>query len=494
MKNKILSLFAILWATTCYAQDLPYCLPEDQEISQAAVSAFFDSLMSQPQTRIHAAMVLKNGYVVGEIHPQPFKPEYGHALYSCSKTFTAIAVAMACEDGLLQYDSPVLPLLEKAFPHSVPATVSDTLRRLTVTHLLEMSSGWKADWGLRSRSENWLPEYLNRHFDFEPGSQFEYDSMVSYILSAVVQAATGRQLYDYLQDRLFGPLGIEAAWEQSPEGISCGGWGLYMNAASMAKVGQMLLQNGVYDNRRYLSEASVRKLATCRRTDTWGDCYGMHTWIFSEHPDAYRADGAYGQFVIVLPSQNMVVVLTQCSTGDLDREMELVWKVLLSQAISQKPVKSLAAWKKQLAKYTLPTVVGNSNGVNHLCHRQWTLSDNLLGWKNLKLEHRSNIVRLIVTDMKGVTGTIDMSYNRWKTSSSQLKPLNARPFKGSFSNIPGPFVTAGSYAWQNENLCARVYFTNWFTAVDIVFRPMPHGMTMYLLPCYESEWIEVTAK
>ena len=491
MKNTVLSRVVRWCAAVSYARELPYSLPEEQGLSQSAVAAFFDSLMAQPKTQLHAALVLRNGCVVGEIHPQPFKAEYGHALYSCSKTFTAIAVAMACEEGLLRYDSPILPLLQKAFPAAIPAMVSDTLAHLTVDHLLEMSSGWNADWGLRSRSQTWLAEYLGRSFDFAPGSRFEYDSMVSYLLSAVVQAATGRQLFDYLQER---PLAIAAAWEQSPEGISCGGWGLYMNAASMAKVGQLLLQRGVYDQRRYLSEASVQKLSACRRTDTWGDCYGSHTWVFKEHPGAYRADGAYGQFILVIPDQDLVVVLTQCSTADLAHEMELVWQVLLAPAAPQKAAKSLTAWNRRLARYALPTIRGKKDGANHLCQRQWTLDDNLLGWKSLEIKHLGSKVQFLVTDTAGVTGTIALGHDRWLTASSPLKPLNARPFYGSFSNIPRPFVTAGSYAWQDGNLCARICFANWLTSVDVVFRPQLHGLTLYLLPGYESEWVEVKCR
>ena len=208
MKNFLALFFLGVWSLSAWGQELPYCLPEEQGMEQSAVTAFFDSLMAQPQTQLHAAMVLKNGHVVGEIHPKPFRAEYGHTLYSCSKTFTAIAVAMACDEGLLRYDSPIVPLLRKAFPSSVPAAVSDTLARLTVAQLLEMSSGWNADWGLRSRSQTWLAAYLGRRFDFAPGSRFEYDSMVSYLLSAVVQAATGQKMSDYLQSRLFAPLGM----------------------------------------------------------------------------------------------------------------------------------------------------------------------------------------------------------------------------------------------------------------------------------------------
>ena len=119
------------------------------------------------------------------------------------------------------------------------------------------------------------------------------------------------------------------------------------------------------------------------------------------HPDAYRADGAYGQFIIVLPNQNMVVVLTQCSTGDLGRETELIWQVLLRPATSPKAVRSLAAWQKQLSNYALPTVRGGRIGSSLLFRQVWTLEANVLGWTTLELRPACGQVRMLVTDADG---------------------------------------------------------------------------------------------
>ncbi|MBP5318078.1 MAG: serine hydrolase, partial [Paludibacteraceae bacterium] len=341
--KRLIAIFAVLSMTlAAVARELPRALP-DGPLSQSSILAFYDSLMTAPGTQLHGVMILQHGRVVGEMYPEPFGPAYRHTMYSCSKTLVGIGVMLAHEEGLLALDAPILPVLRSALDSILPPEVPEGVECVHVCDLLEMSSGWTADWGLRSRSLHWLSDYLSRPLDFEPGSRFEYDSMVSYLLSAVVQAAVGRPLLDYLNEKLFVPLGIEAAWEQSPEGVSCGGWGLYLHLESMAKIGQLLLQKGSYGGRRILSAQSVDALSACRRTDTWGDCYGGQVWGFKLHPGAYRADGAYGQFIIVVPEYDLVVALTQCTTGDLARQLESIWQVLLHPGKDDKPL-SAKAW------------------------------------------------------------------------------------------------------------------------------------------------------
>ena len=263
MRNKIvsfLSLFCLLYSFTLSAQvnELPRSTPEAEGIPSQAVTALFDSLMLLPKTEIHSVMVLRYGKVVAEIYPVPFAPEYSHTMYSCSKTFVSAAVGLAVADNRLRLTDRVATF----FPESLPDTISTNLAAMTVRDLLTMTSGIAADWNMRNICTDWIRTFLAKPVR-EPGKQFEYDSIATYLLSAIVQKVTGMTLLDYLKLKLFNPMNImEVAWEISPEGYNTGGWGLYIQSESLAKFGQLLLNRGMWKGRQLLPASWVEQMMT----------------------------------------------------------------------------------------------------------------------------------------------------------------------------------------------------------------------------------------
>ena len=274
-----------------------------------------------------------------------------------SKTFTATAVGLAVADNLLRLDDRLGAIL----PESLPDSVSPWLADVTVRDLLTMTSGLKVDWGMRGREDNWTEIMMAEPMAAEPGTTFAYDSMSSYLLSAIVQKVVGKNILEYLSERVFGPLEITGyAWDVSPEGVITGGWGLWMRPDDLAKFGQLLLDKGVWNGKHILPEDWVTEMMT-KRVDVPGTsdyCYQMWT---CPHEDAVRADGAWGQYIIIMPKEDMVAVVTQCQQGVSDRVQALVWNTLtptLSDTPKKRDVMPVASLPESTA-IRIPSRQGN---------------------------------------------------------------------------------------------------------------------------------------
>lgn len=294
---------------------------------------------------IHSMMVLQHGKVIGEKWQSLGHPDVPHVLNSVSKTFTSTAVGLAVGEGKLKLTDKVISF----FPDKLPAKVSDHLAAMTVRDLLTMTCGHeRANTTIqRQTEEEWVKGFLALPVPHKPGTFYAYNGLGTYMLSAIVQKATGQKMLDYLQPRLFRPLGITGVtWEESPQGINTGGWGLRLKTEDLAKMGQLYLQKGVWNGQQVLpkgwvEEASARQVASrpagmsdeqFKRTDPasndWMQGYGYQIWRCRHN--AYRADGARGQFIIVIPDKDAVVAVT----GDLAKmgdELNLIWDIIYPQ-------------------------------------------------------------------------------------------------------------------------------------------------------------------
>ena len=202
MKNRVRFFFlflGLLGALAVHAQinELPRSTPEAEGVPSKAVTALFDSLMALPKQTSTAVVVVRHGKVIGEIYPAPFAPEYRHTMYSCSKTFVGAAVGLAIADNRLRLTDRVGAF----FPELLPDSVSTNLADMTVRDLLTMTSGVTPDWNMRNLTPDWIRTFLAKPVK-TPGKKFEYDSISTYMLSAIVQKVTGMTLLDYLKQKL----------------------------------------------------------------------------------------------------------------------------------------------------------------------------------------------------------------------------------------------------------------------------------------------------
>lgn len=286
-------------------------------------SVFFD-VARTACNELHALMIVKDGKVIYEKWDPSYGPDHLHVMWSASKTFTATAVGFAAQEGLLKVTDKVVDYFTE---DELPAEQTDWLRKMTVYDLLIMSSGFRDDCiGKAESGKNfdWAKETLSSEIIFEPGTQFSYNSMNTYLLSVIVSRVTGMRLDDYLNDKLFTPLGItDYRWKVSPQNYSAGGWGLYFRTEDFAKMGLFMLQKGEWDGKRLLDEEwfddamsaqimqyagqghSPEEIAAMNQND-WNQGYGYQMWCCRY--GGVRLDGAWSQLCVIYPDKELVVV------------------------------------------------------------------------------------------------------------------------------------------------------------------------------------------
>lgn len=321
--------------------DLPRA--ETPDSVAKAMEGFFQAAADDSMD-IHSVMIVKDGSVIYSHWQSEGVDSVPHVLHSVSKTFTATAVGLAIADGKMALTDKVIDY----FPDKLPAEVSENLKAMTVRDLLTMSCGHDVEPSFRGApDQDWVTAFLAHPVVHEPGTFYLYNSLGTYMLSAIVQQVTGEKVVNYLTPRLFEPLHIDKPrWEESPQGINCGGWGLYLKTEDLAKMGQLLLQKGEWNGQQlipaeWVAEMSKKQVESInpgtrieqaaergmtKETSDWMQGYGYQMWRC--RPDCFRADGARGQYIIVVPDKNAVIAITS-NVEDLQGELNLVWNRIL---------------------------------------------------------------------------------------------------------------------------------------------------------------------
>ena len=286
---------------------LPRATPEECGISSAAVERLFKAVQEDPRQRAHDLLLIRHNKVIAEGAFAPYRIDTPHMLYSMSKSITATAVGFALDEGLLALDEKLVDI----FSDSLGALVASSLKSATLRHLLTMSTGSRFNEVGSMLDDNWVRMFMETTPKFEPGTEFEYNSLNTYMLAAAVTRRAGMSVCQYLKPRLFDPLHIEEySWETCPRGVEKGGWGLSLKAEDAAKIGLLYLNKGVWEGKRLLSEDWVREatklqIETPRAEST--DGYGYQIWMNGR--DSYLFNGAFGQYVIVYPEFDAVAVM-----------------------------------------------------------------------------------------------------------------------------------------------------------------------------------------
>lgn len=465
-----LILLGLFFTSKAQINDLERTSPESEGIKSETVQSLFDKLTTIPNAEIHSIMVLRHGKVIGEVYPTPFSAEYKHTIYSCSKTFVAAAVGIAIDENRLRLDDRVAPFFTK----DLPMTISDELADMTIRDLLTMSAGIAPDWNMRNLRKDWAKGYFSKKLT-SPGKAFKYDSLCTYILSAIIQKVTGKTLLEYLKLRLFEPMNIwDIAWEVSPEGYNTGGWGLYIQPESMAKFGQLLLNKGEWAGQQLISKEWIETMMT-RQIEAGRDDYGYQIWM-CDYADAWRADGAYGQYIIVVPQKDMVVVVTQCCMANAQNQRNIIWRTLLDNA-GNTPLTPGKAYSKLLQRqkeYSYPTIKGNETSwkASAINGKTINLSKNALNWKSIKLSFGKNELTATITDMTGALSTVKAGYGKWLTSALGNYPPYSIKAIGRYKGLKNDFHSAASYAWDRSGstLGIKVHFVDWISALGITLR------------------------
>ena len=454
-----LLVLALAGATRLAAQTsapLPRSTPEAQGISSAGILSFLQAADSGVDA-MHSVMIVRHGHVVAEGWWGPYDAKTPHMLYSLSKSFTSTAVGLAIAEGKLTLDDPVL----KFFPDEAPPQPSGNLRAMRVRDLLRMNTGHQGEPSFTSdadttlRGATWVKRFLAHPVPFKPGTHFLYNSPSTYMLSAIVQKVTGMTVLDYLQPRLFAPLGMEhPTWMASPQGISAGAYGLMVRTEDIAHLGQLYLQKGMWHGRQLVPAAWVAQATSLQTsngsspTSDWDQGYGYQFWR-SRH-GTYRGDGAFGQYMMIFPEQDAVVVITS-GVRNMQAVMDLVWDKLLPTMSAVRLPEQLAtqrALKAKLAMLEMQVPAGNpTSALSATVSRRWyELPENDRGIRAIGLDLAPGSFALLVRTATGESRTA-MGSGNWAKSRTGFANGMDR-----FLSVPARPALAASGAWTADSI------------------------------------------
>ena len=288
-----------------YEQAFARATPESQGISSDLFAALLRELDASKDTEMHHFMALRHGKVICECNFAPYPKGMWHITHSMCKSITGMAIGMLIEEEKLKLDENIYDI----FPDHINAFSKIFRPVITVENLLTMTSGITFNESGIVSGNDWLGSFLNASVNGKPGTEFQYNSLNTYVLSAIVTKRTGETLTEYLTPRLFGPLGItKYYWETCPKGITKGGWGLFLCAEDMAKLGQLYLQRGKWNGQQLVSEYWI-EISTARHLKTQNDTYGYGYQLWMEQrPGSFEYNGMLGQNVIIYPDMDMVLV------------------------------------------------------------------------------------------------------------------------------------------------------------------------------------------
>jgi hypothetical protein len=476
MKNLIRILFVclVVSAGLCiniYGQDpykLPRSTPEAEGVSSSGIIDFLNAV-DTGRVELHSFMFIRHGKVISEGWWNPYGSDYKHLMFSASKTFTATAVGLAVSENRLKITDKV----SSFFPYSQPDSVSDFMRELTVQNLLTMSVGQDPEPRAMGTSGDWISIFLNSPPVHKPGTVFKYNNMATFMLSAIVQQVTGQTVFDYLQTRIFKPLAIRGIdWDLNPQGINLGMIGLRLKTEDMAKFGQLLMQNGIWNGKQlipkeWVKEATSFKIPTSLSTNKdslsrsdWGQGYCYQMW--RGRNNTVRLDGMGGQFVLLIPDKDAIVVLTANARNTQD-ELNLVHDYLIPAIKSDKPLPE----KPELAG-TLNKREAILNLKPQVSAGTKSTFESKISGREFSFEKNSNNIQSIYFTFNGdgcsfalkrddIISIVKCGRENWQMSklksSSLLSPARvvSKSIDANYKLLQPLVRVAASYSWTDKN-------------------------------------------
>ncbi|MBK7626303.1 MAG: serine hydrolase [Bacteroidales bacterium] len=441
--------------------------PEQEGISSKGIIDFVNAI-DTGKTEIHSFMFIRHGKVVAEGWWNPYGPDLKHIMYSASKTFTATAIGLAVSENRLKLTDKVVSF----FPASLPDTISDLMKSMTVKDLLMMATGIPAEPRF-GQNDEWVRSFLSMSPAAKPGTVFKYFNMATFMLSAIVQQVTGETIYNYLQPRIFKPLEIKGIdWDLNPQGINLGMIGLRLRTEDMAKFGQLLIQKGNWNGKQLIPEEWVKEATSFKikseggsanippELNDWvqGYCYQM----WRGRNNSVRLDGMAGQFVILLPDKDAIVVLT-ANAANTQKELDLVWNYLYPAIKDSKPLPADQNANNELGKKLAALSIKTTSVPSQDSHFQTkvsgksvTFDENNYGIQGIGFRFNNDICELSIK-RENISYNIKAGKDSWVRSNTLLTSLLSAPRPASKSvdanySILHPVIRpAGYYTWTDVN-------------------------------------------
>ncbi|WP_330474406.1 serine hydrolase domain-containing protein [Terrabacter sp. C0L_2] len=370
---------------------LPRSTPSAQGVDATGLLALVDAA-ERDHLGLHSLMVVRHGHVVAEGWWRPYAASRVHLAYSLSKTVTATAVGFLVQEGRLSLDDRVLD----HFPELDRSAVSPGWEDVRVRHCLSMTVGheqdaWSQVFDRMSGSDfgdtgDWVPRVFATTPTRTPGTVFAYNQVATYLLSVIVGRVAGVGVAEVLRPRLLAPLGLpDIPWHRDPAGRELGFTGSHLTTEAIASIAQLYLDRGRWQGRQLLSEAWVDEATRAfgplnedpGADDDWRRGYGYSFWM---QRVGYRGDGAYGQFLVVLPEHDTVVAIT-AEQSCMQATLDLLWEHLVpaigrgGPAGSGESEAADRALAERLAGLEIPAMSGDALGPDHAEFSRASASD-----------------------------------------------------------------------------------------------------------------------
>jgi len=449
---------------------LPRSVPELEGVSSAGIVDFLNAV-DTGRVELHSFMFIRHGKVIAEGWWNPYGPDYKHIMFSASKTFTATAVGLAVSENRLKITDKVISF----FPYSLPDSISDYMRAMTVQNLLTMSVGADREPMRGGAGNDQIKSFIETAPSQKPGTVFKYNNTATFMLSAIVQQVTGQTVFDYLQPRIFKPLGIRGIdWDLTPQGITLGMIGLRLRTEDMAKFGQLLMQDGVWNGKQLLPKEWIKEATSFKiqsndggtsklpeSLNDWAQGYCYQMW--RGRNNTVRLDGMGGQFVFLIPDKDAIVILTANARNTQD-ELNLVHNYLIPAIKSDKALTGALRLNNDLQKKQ--SALGLKSKLNAGMSKS-EIEPKISGKEFALAKNNNNIQSVYFTFNGGECSfaikrddnisIIKTGLDSWKISNTLSSSLLASPQVVSKSvdanyKILQPIIkVATSYCWTDKN-------------------------------------------
>ena len=473
---KALYLIFTLAVTTLFFQTqvaaqgiekLPRSTPEQEGVSSDGIVQFLNACDTSGLEN-HSFMMLRHGNVIAEGWWKPYGPEYKHIMFSASKTFTATAVGLAVAENRLKVTDKIISF----FPYSLPDSISDYMKEMTVKDLLIMSAGQDPEPSVWGTGGDWMTHFISTEPKFKPGTVFKYNNMATFMLSAIVQQVTGETVFDYLLPRIFKPLGIRSIdWDLNPQGITMGMIGLRLRTEDLAKFGQLLLNGGVWNSKQLIPKEWVKEATSFqiknsdepeekRSLSDWGQGYAYQMWRGKNN--TVRLDGMAGQFVVLIPDKDAIVVFT-ANNSNTQKQLDLIHNFLIPAIKSDKPLAPAPVLQEEMAKkaaalnispgFDKSSELGFEKSVSG---KEFILSENDNKIQSVYLSFDNGNSTFTIKRDNAIS-SIKAGSKKWQVSNTLSASLLAPPRINFSKSVDANYIilkpvikVAAQYAWTEE--------------------------------------------
>jgi CubicO group peptidase (beta-lactamase class C family) len=466
----MLAVATLFFHTQVVAQGyekLPRSTPEQEGVSSEGIMGFLNACDTNGLEN-HSFMMLRHGKVIAEGWWKPYGPDYKHVMFSASKTFTATAIGLAVSENRLKVTDKIITF----FPYSLPDTISEYMRGMTVKDLLTMSAGQDPEPSAWGAGGDWITHFISAEPKYKPGTVFKYNNMATFMLSAIVQQVTGETVFDYLLPRVFKPLGIRGIdWDLNPQGINLGMIGLRLRTEDLAKFGQLLLNGGIWNGKQLIPKEWIKEATSFqiknsdepeekRSLSDWAQGYAYQMW--RGRNNTVRLDGMAGQFVVLIPDKDAIVVFT-ANNSNTQKQLNLIHTYLIPAIKSDKSLVPAPVIQQALVRKASTLTIGSGLEKSLDSGFEKTISG-----KEFILSENDNKIQSVYFTFKNgecsfamkrdnIVSSVKAGIKEWQISNTSSASLLAPPRSNFSKSVDASYTimkpvmkVAARYAWTEE--------------------------------------------